>query len=143
MTGTFTSQLSDAVKTSAAGTASHSTATSAGKTGSLNRGAVVSTTVTFCVAATALPQLSAAVQTRVRIVGQVPFVVSANCTGTFPAQASVAVTSAGADTALHSFVASAGTPASTGARVSATVTSCVCPIAFPQSSAAVQVRRST
>jgi hypothetical protein len=55
-------------------------------------------------------------------------------------QLSVAVGLAAAGTALHSAVALAGTPASTGAVVSLTVMTCVPTVLLPQSSVAVHVR---
>ena len=60
------SQLSDEVRTSATGTASHSTVKSAGNA-STNAGAVVSSTVMVCMAKLALPEQSTVSHVRVMV----------------------------------------------------------------------------
>ena len=73
------------------------------------------------------------------IVGQVPDELSLNATEALP-QLSEAVTLAGAGTASHSTVASAGTPLRLGAVVSTTVIVCTPLALLPHSSVTVQVR---
>ena len=140
-TGTWPSQISDAIKLSLqiGGIGLHPSSPPVGRGGST--GAAVSTTVTSWVATTMLSQLSAAVHTRVRMAGQTPLVVSSNATGTSPMQSSMAVTSAGGGTWSHSTVTSPGTPSSTGAVVSTTVICCVQTTVLSQSSVACQIRR--
>ena len=62
---TSTSQLSDAVGVAGAGTASHSTVTSAGTPA--NNGSVVSCTVITCTWTSSFPQLSVAVHVLVNV----------------------------------------------------------------------------
>jgi hypothetical protein len=98
-TGTDTSQASVAVTVAGELTESHWLVASVGTP--IKLGAVVSITVTNCVAATPLPQSSLADQTRLMIDGHVPLVVALKLTGTDKSQASVAVTVAGALIELH------------------------------------------
>jgi len=123
MTGTVASQLSAAVTAAGTGTESHSTVILVGRP--INAGAVVSTTVTVCVATLLFKQSSAAVQIRsmLKESAQAPALVTAEkMTGTVASQLSVAVTVASPGMESHSTVILVGTPLSTGSVVSTTVT---------------------
>src|SRR5258706_10650853 len=123
----------------------HSLVTSAGTLAATNTGAVVSRTVTTCAAVALLPQASVAVQDRVitQLYSQLPAIFTAVylITG-LRSQLSVALGLAGADTALHSLVTSAGTLAITSADVCTprTDTTCAAAALLTQASVAVQVR---
>ena len=101
----------------------------------------MSTTVKVWLALVVLPQVSVTVQ--VRVITPHPsttVLVSLKPTVRVGSHASVAVTTGGAGTAVHSTVALPGTPTSAGATVSSTVIICTQVIIDPAPSVAFQVR---
>src|SRR5690349_13070996 len=120
------SQLSVAVGEAGGGTNPHWAVSSAGTPA--NTGAWVSPTEIVCVPCAVLPQLSTAVQVRMRVYesAQAPgVVVSFRVMVTSVSQLSVAVGETGAGTDPHWAVLSAGIPDKTGAWVSLTDMICV------------------
>src|SRR5512132_3216380 len=132
-------QLSVAVAVANDGVAGHSIVDGAG--GAAIAGAVLSTTVIDCDAVVALPQASVAVHVlvMVKLLAQVPGVVTSFDESVGVPQLSVAVAVANDGVAGHSIVDGAGSAAITGAVLSTTVIDCDAVVALPQASVAVHV----